>query len=135
MRLVGNCPEEEVAQALSTADLFVLASVVSADGKREGIPVSLMEAMATGLPVVATRIAGIPELVVDGSTGRLVEPGNSVALARAIRAILEDPPGSGALAVAAREKVRAEFTLAECVRRLASEIDAHSLAPPEDGTR
>jgi glycosyltransferase involved in cell wall biosynthesis len=132
MRLVGNCPEEEVAQALSTADLFVLASVVSADGKREGIPVSLMEAMATGLPVVATRLAGIPELVVDGSTGRLVEPGNSVALARAIRAILEDPPGSGALAVAAREKVRAEFTLSECGRGLASEIDAHSLAPRED---
>ncbi len=133
MQLLGHRPEKAVARALATADVFVLASVMSSDRKREGIPVSLMEAMASGTPVVASRIAGVPELVVDGTTGRLVEPGDADALARAIREAVEDVEGSIRLAEAARSKVREEFSLSKCVRRLASEIDRHSI--PEYETR
>ena len=135
VRLVGNRPEPEVASTLATADLFCLASIVAPDGRREGIPVSLMEAMAAGVAVVATRITGIPELVIDGETGRLVEPGDSEGLARAIRASLEQEERSAALAEAARRKVRDEFSLAGCVRRLAEEIEAASPPPANGRTR
>ncbi len=127
LQLVGNATEEEVAQQLEWTDLLVLPSIVASDGNTEGIPVSLMEAMAGGVPVVATRVSGIPELVVDGETGRLVEPGDADALARAIREAAEDVEGSIRLAEAARSKVRDEFSLSKCVRRLAAEIDRHSI--------
>ena len=132
MRLLGQRSGEDVIRAFSRADLFVLASATSTDGKQEGIPVSLMEAMASGVPVVTTRIAGIPELVVDGVTGRLVAPGDADALARALRETLESAEASERLADAARTKVRQEFSLSECVRRLAAEIELTSI-PIGDG--
>lgn len=130
LRLVGNLPEAEVAERLSRADLFVLPSVVSPDGNMEGIPVSLMEAMASSLPVVSTQTSGIPELVVEGETGTLVPPGDPDALARAIREVLDDPGAARGRAAAGRRKVEEEFALERCVRRLAAEIDAHSLPDP-----
>jgi glycosyltransferase involved in cell wall biosynthesis len=125
--LLGHRPEGEVAHILATSDLFVLASVVARGGKREGIPVSLMEAMATGLPVVATRITGIPELVTDGESGRLVEPGDPDELADAIRELVEQPARAAQLGRAGRRKVEAEFSLEGTVRALAAEIAATSL--------
>ena len=128
MSLLGNLPEEEVTCALTRADLFVLPSIVAPDGNMEGIPISLMEAMASGLPVVSTRTSGIPELVIDGETGRLVEPADPAALARVIRELIEDPGAGLRLAEAGRRRVGEEFELERSVRRLRDEIDAHSLA-------
>jgi glycosyltransferase involved in cell wall biosynthesis len=68
--------------------VFALASITDDTGRTEGIPVALMEAMAAGVPVVATRVSGIPELV-EGA-GRLVEPGDAAGLARAIASALDD---------------------------------------------
>lgn len=89
----GNLTEEEVGLAMREADLFVLPSVVARNGDMEGIPVALMEAMASGLPVIASDLSGIPELVRDGETGILAKPGDPVSLRRAIEAaIASDHP-------------------------------------------
>ncbi len=82
VELTGPLSADDVRRELAAADVFVLASVADHTGRTEGIPVALMEAMAAGVPVVATRISGIPELV-EG-VGRLVEPGAADELAAAI---------------------------------------------------
>ena len=84
VRFFGSLPEHEVAAMLRRADMFLLPSVVDSTGDMEGIPVALMEAMACGIPVISSRLSGIPELVVDGSTGLLVDPGDVAGIARAI---------------------------------------------------
>ena len=71
----------------------------------------LMEAMADGVPVVATRIAGIPELVQDGQQGTLVPPGDPDATAQAIRSLLDDPDLRNRYAIAGRQKVQQDFDL------------------------
>src|SRR5207244_9095490 len=91
VRFHGSLTEPEVAQKLDEADLFVLPSIVERSGDTEGIPVALMEAMAAGVPVVTSRITGIPELVRDGETGMLVAPGDASDLADKMAALLEDP--------------------------------------------
>lgn len=79
----------KIIEYLKSADIFVLASVSTA-GNREGTPTSIMEAMAAGLPIVATKVGGIPYLIKEGENGLLVEEKNSEALARAIIKLLED---------------------------------------------
>ena len=78
----GACARTRCATLFDRADLFVLPSVVARDGQMEGVPVVLMEALAAGVPVVATRLSGIPELVHDGETGLLAAPGDAVGAAR-----------------------------------------------------
>lgn len=118
VHLLGAKPQEEVRQHLSKASVFVLPSVVTKLGDRDGIPVALMEAMAVGLPVVSTRVSGIPELVVDGVTGRLAEPGDASGLALAIERVLRDPQATAAMVREARSKVECEFDIAKEVRKL-----------------
>jgi len=84
VQLLGPRRQDEVMEQLSQADLFVLPSVVARNGQMEGIPVALMEAMASGVPVVASRLSGIPELVEHGKNGLLVPPGDEIALSRAL---------------------------------------------------
>jgi glycosyltransferase involved in cell wall biosynthesis len=91
VRLLGALSQNQVRAALISAQLFVLPSVQTVDGNQDGIPVALMEAMALGLPVITTRVSGIPELVVDGVSGLLVAPGDAGALAEAIERLLKDP--------------------------------------------
>ncbi|HUX66055.1 MAG TPA: glycosyltransferase family 4 protein [Terriglobales bacterium] len=119
VRLDGPGTEDEVRAALAWAQVFVLPSVVVArTGKMEGIPVALMEAMAAGLPVVASRLAGIPELVEDEAGGLLVAPADARALAAALLR-LRDPELRRRLGQAGRRRVEAEFELAASVARLA----------------
>jgi glycosyltransferase involved in cell wall biosynthesis len=101
----------DVPRVLAAADLFVLAS------RHEGLPVALMEAMALGLPVVATAVGGVPEAVHDGVEGLLVAPDDPSALAAAIVALVHDPERRAAMGSAAR--VAAErFGAERPVRRL-----------------
>lgn len=79
-----------------------------------------MEALAAGVPAVATRIAGIPELIEDGVTGLLVPPGEPTATAEAVRRLLEDPELRNRIAAAGREKVKREFDLETECERLAN---------------
>jgi len=83
VRLLGE--RDDVPSVLAAMDVFVLCSIA------EGISNTILEAMATGLPVVATRVGGNPELVVDGKTGCLVEPRSPAALAASLRRYFEDP--------------------------------------------
>jgi glycosyltransferase involved in cell wall biosynthesis len=103
---VGYQSQAEVRERLNETDLFVLPSFA------EGVPVVLMEAMAAGVPVATTRIAGVAELVDDGTSGRLVPPGDGQALAQAIDELLNDPDKRNAFGQAGRTKVAAEFNIA-----------------------
>lgn len=137
IRLLGTQTQEQVSRALAGCDLFVLPSIldrkglgesgqVDADGYMEGIPVSLMEALASRVPVVASRISGIPELVQDGETGLLVPPANAAALADAIEAALSDPERAIRMARAGEERVRSQFELGACVAQLRSQLERAS---------
>jgi glycosyltransferase involved in cell wall biosynthesis len=84
----------------------------------EGVPVVLMEAMAAGVPVVATQIAGIPELVEDEESGYLVPPGDVDALADRAMQLLADPGLRSAMGAKGRAKVAAEFNIATEADRL-----------------
>jgi glycosyltransferase involved in cell wall biosynthesis len=104
VEFAGYRTQDEVANLLAGADAFVLPSFA------EGVPVVLMEAMASGLPVIATRVAGVPELVTDGETGLLVPPGDTASLARAIVDLLDTPPHRrAAMGEAGRAKVVQDF--------------------------
>jgi glycosyltransferase involved in cell wall biosynthesis/peptidoglycan/xylan/chitin deacetylase (PgdA/CDA1 family) len=111
VELVGARTRPEVAAELRHADVFVAPSVPTSEGKREGIPVVLMEAMATGLPVVSSRLSGIPELVEDGVNGLLTAPGDAAALARALASLHDDADLRERLGSAARRRVEREFDL------------------------
>ena len=124
VRFHGPLSAPRVAELLSAADLFVLPSIVAADGQMEGIPVALMEALAHGLPVVTTRLSGIPELVRDGETGLLAEPGDPDALAGALRAVLADPGAARARAERGRALVEEQFDLRASARRMAELLRA-----------
>src|SRR5688572_1488635 len=116
--LSGAMPQAEVRKALYDASIFVVPSVVTATGDRDGIPVSLMEAMAAGTPVVSTRVSGIPELVDDGREGLLVRERDPVALAAALARLLSDPDLGDRMAIAARAKVEREFDATVEARKL-----------------
>jgi len=105
----GYRPPQEVRELLSSADVLACPSIESSDGRREGIPVVLMEAMACGVPVVASRLSGIPELVESGSEGLLVEPGDPIALANAFEFAANSPQDVSRFAKAARQKVLSQF--------------------------
>ncbi len=122
VRLVGGRPRDEVVRMLSQADVVALPSIRTKSGKMEGIPVALMEPLACGVPVVSTRISGIPELVEDGNTGLLVPPKDAVALADALQRLANDPELGRRLGLAGREKVLREFDLSNNTARLAQLI-------------
>jgi glycosyltransferase involved in cell wall biosynthesis len=107
--VAGRRTRAEVAELIGRAHVLVSPSVPTAEGKREGIPVVLMEAMASGVPVVASGISGIPELVEDGKTGLLVPPRDPSALASALHRLHDDPAFRESLARAGREMVEREF--------------------------
>jgi hypothetical protein len=91
VQLVGKLAREQVIDRYARAAVYVQPSRIAADGDRDGIPNVLLEAMAMGLPVVATRVSGIPELVQHGHNGLLVEPDDANALADAIAACSISP--------------------------------------------
>jgi colanic acid/amylovoran biosynthesis glycosyltransferase len=105
----GGLPHDRTLALLDAASIFVLPSVTAASGDMEGIPVSIMEAMAQGLVVVSTFHSGIAELVEDGKSGVLVPERDVPALADAIERILQHPDAWPEYARAGRRKVEAEF--------------------------
>ncbi len=127
VELVGARPQAEVRAALGAATIFALPSVIAPSGDRDGIPVSLMEAMAAGAPVVSTRVSGIPELIEDEREGLLVSPRDWRALAGALARLLDDGVLRRRLAVGARAKVEREFDAAREANKLL-ELFAHARA-------
>jgi glycosyltransferase involved in cell wall biosynthesis len=125
VRFHGALKEPAVREMLAEADMFVLAARECPDGslqdgRMDGIPVALMEAMASGLPVVSTRVSGIPELVIDRETGLLVEPDRPQELAQAILGLVHDPELARSLARRARDHVDTSFNLNAETTKLAA---------------
>jgi len=122
IQLPGIVSTERLHSLYGSASVFVLPSVTATNGDMEGIPVSLMEAMSAGLPVVATSISGIPELVEGGVSGLLVPEKDPEALAGAIGRLLADPDFAQSLGRSGRAKIMTEFnirqTAVELVRLL-----------------
>ena len=118
VRLLGAQPRHNVSELLQQVDALALPSVVMPNGKMEGIPVALMEALAAEIPVVATAISGIPELVRDGETGLLVPERDAAALAEALLRLYTDRDLGRRLASAGRQLVLREFNLEHSVAQL-----------------
>ncbi|MEM6605076.1 MAG: glycosyltransferase [Pseudomonadota bacterium] len=108
---------------LAAADLLVLPSVRASNGDQDGLPVTLLEAAACGLPAVASNIGGVPEFITDGENGMLVAPGDASALAAALGHLLEHPELRLALGTAARRRVEGYDwkTIAERYAKVLSE--------------
>jgi colanic acid/amylovoran biosynthesis glycosyltransferase len=132
--LVGAIDESGVAALLARAAVVVQPSVVARSGQMEGIPVALMEAMAAGKPVVASRLAGIPELVAEGENGWLVPPGDVRALADALEQALADPEEAARRGRAGRERVRAEFDLERATERFLVRLERELPEIDDPGT-
>jgi colanic acid/amylovoran biosynthesis glycosyltransferase len=90
VELPGAKPQHEIREHLAAATAFVLPSVIDPDGGMDNLPTVIMEAMATGLPIVSTFIVGIPEMVIQNETGFLVPPGDVAALTGAIERLIDD---------------------------------------------
>jgi glycosyltransferase involved in cell wall biosynthesis len=132
-RWLGTQPHEVVLEHYRRADLFVLGCEIAADGDRDGVPNVLFESMAMGVPVVATAVSAIPELVEPEATGLLVAPQRPEALAEAMRRMLTDAALRRKVIPAARARVLAEFDNRALVGRLAAILRpavADSPAPP-----
>lgn len=127
VELCGSRTQLEIVEEYRIADVFVQASVVTEDGDRDGIPNAVLEAMSCGLAVVATDVAGIPEVVRDRETGLLAAPDDPAALALALAAVVGDPGLRSRLGAAARTFVVDTLARSECVR-----LPAELLAGPGD---
>jgi glycosyltransferase involved in cell wall biosynthesis len=132
---VGALDQPAVRACYRASDLFLLASEVAADGDRDGLPNVLVEALSQGLPVVATRAAAIPELVVDGVHGRLVPPEDVGGLAAAIESLVADPGARHRMGVAGIARVAAGWDIDAGADRLAELLRAALPAAAGGGAR
>ena len=120
VRFCGFLSQNELFDLYTSAHLFLHPSETSSDQDQEGVPNAILEAMATGLPVVATRHGGIPEAVQHGRTGLLVEEGDFVSLADAIASVLRSPDTLRQMGLRASESVARNFEQGEQIRQLES---------------
>ena len=117
VQLAGALPHDAVLDALSTHDVFVLASVVTANGNRDGIPVALMEAAHAAMPIISTNVSGIPELIRNDDTGVLLPSGDVPALANALMLLSSNRNIGRALGARARTAVAKDFSIrGSCVQ-------------------
>jgi colanic acid/amylovoran biosynthesis glycosyltransferase len=114
----GALDQPAVRALYRASDLLLLASEVTADGDRDGLPNVVVEALSQGLPVVATRAGAIPELVTDRTHGRLVPPGDACALAAAIEQLARDPDARHRMGAAGIQRVAAGWDLETGAERL-----------------
>jgi glycosyltransferase involved in cell wall biosynthesis len=121
-QLLGVRSQQQIKRELAGAHAFVLPSVVDSKGASDILPTVITEAMACRLPVVSTKLAGIPEMVADGETGLLVEPGDDRALADAIAQLAADPALRKRLGEAGRLRAEKLFALSITAGELAAKF-------------
>jgi glycosyltransferase involved in cell wall biosynthesis len=126
-RVVVTGARSDVPRVLAAMDLFVMTS------DTEGLPNAVMEAMAAALPVVSTRVGGVPELVADGETGRLVPRGQLVPLLSSIRPLIRDGHLRRRQGEAGRRRIASEFSVERMVAATVSVYDEVLPAAPGDG--
>ncbi|MEW6274267.1 MAG: glycosyltransferase family 4 protein [Bacillota bacterium] len=114
-RVVFTGERDDVPVILSALDIFVLPSLT------EGFPLAILEALAAGRPVIATRVGGIPEIIADNHTGLLIKPGDPAELALAVAGLLTDRERTLSLARAGQLYVKEKFSAEQMVRRVEEE--------------
>jgi glycosyltransferase involved in cell wall biosynthesis len=124
IRWRGPQAHAAVLDAYRNADIFVLPCRISSDGDRDGLPNVLLEAQSQRVACLSTRVSGIPELIVDGVTGLLVEPRSPAALAAALARLIGDPSLRRTLANAGFERVTKQFSLHSGADLLARRFEA-----------
>jgi glycosyltransferase involved in cell wall biosynthesis len=129
VRFLGALGQAAVADAYARATLFALPCRVDTNGDRDGLPVSIVEALAAGLAVVTTPVGGIPELIVPNRTGMLVAPNDSEELAHALQRLLDDDLLRQRLARAGRAVVAREYERSRTVGELRALLHAPQDAP------
>ena len=123
VRFLGPLDHEETKAAIARADVFCLPCRVAADGDRDSMPVVIKEAMAAGVPVVATSEVGVPEMVDDGVTGLLVPPDDPGALTAALETLLADRARRRAMGAAGRARAAERFDIRHQAARLLEVFD------------
>lgn len=135
VRLAGALPQEEVFARLRGCDLFALACTTDRNGATDVFPTVILEAMASGKPVVSTRLAGVPEQIVNGETGLLVAPGDEDALAEALAKLVSSAELRQQFGTAARCRLENEFAVERTVLPLKALFARHvkpSAAPARE---
>jgi glycosyltransferase involved in cell wall biosynthesis len=107
----GHKDHDFVSNQLARANIFLQHSVVAPNGDQEGAPTSIQEAMAAGAHVISTRHAGIPDLVVEGKTGTLVDEGDEDGFVAAIEKALANPDSTRAMGAAGHLRAKARFEM------------------------
>ena len=131
--LEGAVQQEDLVGYYRRADIFVLPCVIDSQGDRDGIPVTLMEAMAMGLPVVSTPVSGIPELIQNRHSGLLVEPENAEQLAEAIKTLIQNRDMRKKFGERGRKKVMRDFNIEKTLELLISNFrSSEGVPPPKD---
>ncbi len=130
VRFLGALSHEELLPLYRRAWLLLAPSRVLANGRRDGIPNVIVEAMAMGMPCVGTRAGGIEEAIVPGGTGALAEPGDPASLADAVESVLADPEALARLGRAARQRALERFDAARSFERFFALFEGHEADPP-----
>jgi len=118
VEFLGAQPHDVVAREMSQARAFVQHSVEASSGDCEGTPVAVLEAGASGLPVIATRHAGIPDVIIEEETGLLVEERDVPSMASHMIRLAQQPELASRLGAAARKHVAANYTMEQSIGRL-----------------
>jgi len=135
VNLLGSLSQGAVLEKLQAADIFALASTTDTQGATDVFPTVILEAMASARPVVSTRLAGIPELVVDGQTGMLAPPGDSTGLAHALEQLLRDPELRLRFGDAGRARIEQHFRIEQTVAPLVQMLErSRSRRPTGDAS-
>jgi len=133
--LPGPLPRGELIRRLPKAAVVAVPCLVGKDGNRDGLPTVILEAMASGVPVVATRVTGSPEAVEDGATGRVLEPGHPEALAAALAELLANPDLRRSMGAAGRRRAGELFDHRQNVALLALTLAGAEPSEESSGVR
>ena len=128
VELLGPANEDQVLELMQRSSCFVLPCIQANDGNIDALPTVLLEALAAGCPTVSTRLSGVPEIIEDGVSGSLVEPGDHKALARAIRKILVDPERAASLSREGRRRAEERFDIRRNVATMHQWLRAEAAA-------
>ena len=128
---LGALAQTEVIKRYRVSDLFVLPCRIAPNGDRDGLPNVLVEAQSQALACLSTPVSGVPELVVDGETGRLVPPDDPAALAGALETLIRDPHLRERLGEAGKARVQAEFSYEGGIVSLMNLFEGEPTDPPE----
>lgn len=129
----GSVPHEEVIRLMANAAIVAVPSVTAENGDQEGLPTVALEAAALGRPVVGTRHSGIPEAIIDGKTGLIVQERDTGGLARALNSLLDDPERTRSMGAAGRAYVEQAHNAGILTKALEAQYDELIAMGPDHG--